>query len=213
MPSVSELLTTIKDLSLVGMGDGADDARILRYFNMVYAEIYRSTAKNYPTALLTSITVAVTAGVGTLPTPTLVLARVKDTQANTILKATTILELEDRHPALDGQGAPEWFYMSGDTGLNTYPRNDASVLVRHIPRPATLTVDSTEADIRIPPMFHDMLIWGTLVWSAIDERDKAVGGEVNTAQGKYELPLQAYEDWLFFSQTQEPQVTEAVLGG
>lgn len=213
MPSVSELLTTIKDLSLVGSGDGTDDARLMRYMNLLYKEIYRKTAKNYPTLLLTNETVTITGGVGTLSAAPLKLERVKDTANNRILKATTLLRLEECCPALANTGMPSWYYITGGTVLNTYPLNSTSVLTRSVPAPGVLTTASAESDIKIPPQFHDLMVWGTLIYACMDERDKIVGPELNTAQGKYEIAMNDYDDWLFFQQTQEPQETEAVLGG
>lgn len=213
MPTVSSLLDSVKSLALVGSGNADDTARILRYMNMVYSEAYRVTAVSYPTLLLTSENVTITSGSGTLTAAPFRIERVKDTSNNEILKPTTRLDIEDLYPALDDTGAPAWYFVEGTDGLRTYPVNSGTVQVRYIPRAGTLTSASAESDIKIPPEFHDLLLWGTLVYMAYDERDKSTGAEVNIAQSKYEIALNDFKTWLAFRQTGPKVRTKAVLGG
>lgn len=212
MPSVSTLLTTIKDLALVGTGDSDDDDRIMRYMNMLYKEAYRTTSKAYPTLLLTTENVTVTSGSGTISATPFIVMRVKDNSNNRFLKPTTLLALEEKYPSLSDTNSPSWYYITGTATLNTYPSNSFTAVVRYIPQAATLTSTSTESDIKIPPEFHDMLVWGTLIYMAHDERDKAFGVEMQVAQTKYEIAKADFQSWLHFSQTKEKNRTEVVLG-
>lgn len=214
MPTVSDLLDTIQDLALVGSGNSADDARVMRYMNLVYKEVYRRTAQQRPTLLLTSETVNITSGSGTMAATPFSVSLVKDTgNDNNKLKPTTLPELEDEYPALDDTGAPAWFYFTSGTAIKTYPVNSTTLSVRYVPSVGTLTTTSAEADIKIPPEFHDVLLWGTLVYMAYDERDKSMSGEVNTAQSKYEIALADYQSWLMYGQTKATTTTEVVFGG
>lgn len=203
----------VKNLSLTGAGDSSDDNRLMDYMNLVYKEVYRETAEIYPTLLLVSETIALTAGVGAISKTPFEVKQIKNLANNCFLKPTTILQLEERYPALDQTGEPNWYYITGDATLNAYPVNDGSILVRHIPLPDELTTASPVTDIKIPKQYHDVLVWGTIVYACMDERDKALGMELNTAQGKYEIALNAFKTWLELRQTQEQNGTKAYLGG
>jgi hypothetical protein len=214
MPDVSELLNTIKDLALVGAGDASDDSRVMRYMNLVYKEAYRRTAQARPTLLLDVMgNIAISNGSGTLTARPYAVTMVKDTGNNSNpLNATTLPELEEKAPALDATGNPDRYYLTGETTINTYPKNTTTVSVRYVPAAGTLTSDSVEADIKIPPEFHDLLVWGTLVYLAYDERDKGVGVEVQTAQSKYEIALADYQSWLLNGQVKATTRTKAIMG-
>jgi hypothetical protein len=201
MPSVSELLTQIKDMALVGAGDASDDARVLRYLNMIYKDVYRKTAKMAPTLLLAQDTVAISSGAGTMSVRPYSVEVVKDANnANRKLEATDLPTLEDKHPALDGTGAPSYYYFTSPTGIATYPVNTTSIKVRYVPAAGTLTADSVEADIKVPPEFHDMFVWGTLMYLNFDERDRAMGAEQATAGTMYSVALGDYQEWLLTGQ-------------
>lgn len=103
--------------------------------------------------------------------------------------------------------------MDGLTTIKTHPSNSTSILVRGIPRMTSLAADDEEDNIKIPPEFHDLLVWGPLVYMHIDERDKGVGGEVNVAQGKWDLGLEDYKTWLISMQvTDELETSVNPLG-
>ena len=213
MPSVSTLLETVKDLALVGAGDAADDARVMGYMNHVYNEVYRRTAKIYPTLLLTSENVTMVSGAGTLSAAPHTIEHVKNTSNNKLLEPVNLLELEDMNSDLSATGSPSYYYMTGTTAINSYPADNATLKVRYIPQSSTLETTTPESGIKIPPMYHDILIWGTLVYLGYDERDKASVQEVNTAQSKYELVMNDYLNWLNFMQPQEKRRTKAFMGG
>lgn len=211
MPTVSSILDSIKDLALVGSGNSADTDRIMRYMNLVYKEAYRVTAVSYPTLLLTSENVTITSGAGTITAAPFSILQVKDTSNNRILEPSSRVDIETMYPALDGTGSPTYYFMESETALKTYPVNSGTVMVRYIPRAGTLTSGSAESAIKIPPEFHELLLWGTLVYMAYDERDKSAAGEVNIAQSKYELALNDYKTWLLKGQTQAPVRTKVIF--
>lgn len=213
MPTVASLLDSVKSLALVGSGNADDTARILRYMNMTYAEAYRTTATQYPTLLLTTESVSMTAGEGTISVAPFSVMRVKNTNTNRILEARSKLDIEELFPAMTDNGEPVYYYMEGTTGLRSYPLNNATLQVRYIPRVGTLTSTSAEADIKIPPEFHELLLWGTLVYMSYDERDKSASGEISIAQSKYEIALNDFRTWLVKQQTRTQMVTKVVFGG
>jgi hypothetical protein len=214
MSTVNEILTTIQDLALVGSGNAEDTARVLRYINLVYKEAYRRTARQRPTLLLAQESVAITAGAGMMSANPFTVTMVKDTGNNSnVLNVITLPELEEEYPALDGIGSPNLYYFTGEKVINTYPVNDTTLSVRYVPSCNVLTAISTEADIKFPPEFHDMLLWGTLVFMAYDERDKTTGGELNTAQSKYEMALADFQSWLKLGQAKPVTQTKVVIGG
>jgi len=197
MPSVSEILETIKGLALVGEGDSTDDARIMRYINFANREVHRRTAASYPTLLQTLETVTITNGAGTLSNIPFRVEFVKDTgNSNNPLTVTTLLDLEEENPALDATGSPSKYYFTSAKGIATYPVNSTAVKVRYVPSSVALTVTDAETAIKLPVEFHDVLVWGALFWMAYDERDKGSGQELSLAQGKYEICLGDYLTWL-----------------
>lgn len=214
MPTVSELLSTIKDLALVGAGDTSDDTRIMRYFNLQYKDLYRKTAQLYPTLLSTNETVTITSGAGAISAAPHKVVDVFD-NGNTAnaLQESTQSAVKRKYPLQADTGNPEYYYMTSETAINTYPVNSTTLDVDYIPRAGTLTSASTEADIKVPPDFHDLLVWGTLVWLSVDERDKQAGGEITLFQSKYEIALGDYQEWLIYSQVSEKDEVKAVLGG
>lgn len=213
MPTVASLLDSVKSLALVGSGNADDTARIMRYMNMVYAEAYRVTSSQYPTLLLTSENISMTSGVGTIAAAPFTVMRVKNTSTNRILEARSKLDVEELFPTMTDTGEPAYYYMEGTTGLRSYPLDNATLQVRYIPSVNTLASTGVEADIKIPPEFHEMLLWGTLVYMAYDERDKSAAGEISIAQSKYEIALNDFKTWLAKQQTRTPMVTKVVFGG
>lgn len=211
MPSVSDILTIIKDQALVGSGDTTDDSRVMRYMNFVYKQVYRKTAEAYPQLLLTSQTITQASGSGTLSSAPYAIVSVKETGSNTFLKPYTLPELEESNPSLDETGTPNKYYMTSDTVIKTYPIDNSQIIVRYVPNPSELTSAGAESTIKIPPSFHDILVWGTLFYMAYDERDKSVGAEVGIVQAKYDDAMNDYKRWLFMSQPRKPLRTEAIF--
>ncbi|TGT42778.1 hypothetical protein [Mesorhizobium sp. M8A.F.Ca.ET.165.01.1.1] len=205
-------MTTVKELALVGVGDGSDDDRLLRYMNLVYKEAYRRTAAIYPTLLLSQNTVTITDGAGVMSDIPFKVESVKDSgNGNRLLSPTTLPNLEDCHPNLSDVGSPSWYYFTGAKAIATYPVNSTTVKVRFIKSSGTLGVNDAENAILIPAEFHDLLIWGTLFYLAYDERDKAAGPEVQIAQSKYEIALADFTTWLTQNQPGPSKQTKAVL--
>ena len=209
MAAVDDILTIVKDQALVGAGDATDDARVLRYLNLVYKQVYRETAESYPQLLLSSQSITQASGSGTVSSHYKIVS-VKETTGNTFLDPYTLPELEVEEPSLDATGTPNRYYLDGLTTIKTYPIDNSTILVRYVPSPSDLASGGAESTIKIPPAFHDLLIWGTLYYMAYDERDKSVGAEIGISQAKYDMALNSYRRWLLMSQTRKPLRTEVL---
>jgi hypothetical protein len=191
-----------------------DTDRIMRYMNLFQGEVWRLTAREYPTLLTVTETVALTLGAGTVSAPPFGFVSVRDsTNGYNKLSPISLQALEDMDADLASTGNPCRYYMTSATAINGWPKNTTNLQVRYIPRKATLTIDSTEDDLKVPPEFHDMYVWGTMVYMSMDERDKAVSGEINVAQARYNMAMADYKTWLAEMQAGDELVTEAVLGG
>lgn len=208
MPSVTDILTMVKNQALVGSGGAADDTRIMLYMNRAYADIYRETARDYPQALLTSQSITLSSGLGTISSAPHKILRVKETGSYNFLEARTLIELEQENPRLDATGSPRYYYMTSDTAISCYPIDGSSIVVRYIPRPSTLASDGAETTIKIPPEYHDLLLWGTLVYMAYDERDKGFGTEIGLSKAKYDEAMESYKRWLAYSHPRKTLRTE-----
>lgn len=176
---VNAILTNLKNMTLIGNTNAVNDTvKLVAYLNMAYRAEYDRVTRLYPGFVQTTQTVAVTAGVGTLaPQPHLILS-VYDTTNGVTLDPTDVIEEEKCNPALDDVGIGRGYWLDGFTGLRSYPLGDASLRVRFVPQEGQLAANSGEADILLPPNFHDLLTWRTALIVAYDERDKIVGAEL-----------------------------------
>lgn len=211
MPSAQDILTRIKNLSLVGSGGAADDERIMGYLNLVYAELYRETATQYPEAMMTSESVSVTSGSGTITSTPFAILRVKNATTGRFLEPKSLMEIEKSDPAMTSTASAAYYYLSGRTGLRVYPLETATFTVRYVPQFTPLTSTTAESAITIPAEFHDAFVWGTLMYMAYDERDKGMVPELQVSEPKFRQAKNAFTDWLLTLQPHEPIRTEAVM--
>ncbi|EGP07333.1 hypothetical protein CSIRO_3065 [Bradyrhizobiaceae bacterium SG-6C] len=188
MPTPAELVTNIKSLALVGAtGSALDTPRIYGYFNMAYRIAYEKMTARYPGIVRSVQTVVMAAGVGTLAIQPLHILKVRDAGNNYArLEATDADTVEDDDPALSATGNPSRYWVEGFTTIKTHPLNNTSLSVAFTPNPESLDENSTEDDIKIPPVFHDVLTWETLKLMAYDERDKIVGAELAFNKDQYD---------------------------
>jgi hypothetical protein len=94
------------------------------------------------------------------------------------LPIVTPLAILEADPAQTREGEPAQACASS-TGLQLYPRKATEVVVVSIPTPRALAEDGMESTILLPPRYHDALIWGGLMWSALFERGLSSMSEIN----------------------------------
>lgn len=195
--NVNAMINRISNISMnEDVPDSETQARIVRYINDTYSEVYREIAKLYKNRLLTSETVEVVDGVGTLSAAPFAYGVVKDIDGSLILTATDIEHIDEIDVDGTGMGTPTRYFITHDTTLNTHPKNTTSVLVRVIPEAQVLSSASTEADIMIPVMFHEILIWGALFMMFLDERDTRTELEIRAAKSEYVTKLSRLKGYL-----------------
>ncbi|MBR0721768.1 hypothetical protein [Bradyrhizobium manausense] len=182
MPTAAQLITNIRSLALVGTTGPGDLARVETYMNMAYRDVYEKVAERYPWFVQETEDVAITDGHGEFVTQPLHILSVYDTVGKRFLDPTDIAAVEQKDPEFTSTGNPSEFYVLGFDQLCSWPQNDTTLRVRFTPNASILTNDSTEADIKLQPIHHDVLTWGTLKLMAYDERDKVVGAELTFNQ-------------------------------
>lgn len=166
--------TLVQRIINLGLNEDAPDTglqtKALGWLNSAYHEAYNTAASFATPYLAQSETITVTNGTGAFSTAPRRILFMRDTQSNRILKMSDYASIAINHPGLTTQGNPAKYYLTGATGFKTFPKNNTTVEVGFIPRSVDLTLTSTEADIKIPPHHHDMLIWSALIEAMTYER-------------------------------------------
>ena len=203
---VSTIIATIKSQALVGNTGAVDDNdRILRYLNMGYYLVYARIAQIYPSYFEKYYVMQITDGVGLYPFPVYKLISVTGDNGQQLRpRSSSCLERGDTD--LDQTGVPT-SYEEIMNGITVYPRATILVRLRYAPTPVPLTADTTEINIQIPVMYHEVLVWAALWSMAYDERDKLVGSELQFTQAAYESRL---ESLLMYIQNLKPAKSRRV---
>jgi len=183
----AEIVTNVKSLALMGaMGTSADDVKVYRFVNISISRVYEKVAAKYPWAVQEFQDVAIVNGEGTMADEPLHILGVRDANNGyEPLDATDVGSAQEDDPGLDATGTPEEYWQVGKDGLRTHPRNDTTAQVSFTPLPETVTSSSTEDDLFLPSVFHEVYVWETLKLMAYDERDKIVGAELAFNEKEY----------------------------
>ena len=209
---VVNILENIKNQALIGnTGLPADTDKLVNYLNIAYRGVYDEIARSYPFFVATTQSVVITDGQGTLsPAPAYVLS-VRDTgNTNQLLYKKDVEAIQADDNRLDAVGAPSNWYQEGFSTIKTYPVNSTTLSVRYVPNPATLSSTSLEAEIMIPPLYHDVLVWETLRTVMFDERDKLLGPENVIIDKRCEEIWGRLNSYLAYHTAQEPIRTKGV---
>lgn len=214
MPSVQQLIDNVKNLSLVGATGSVDVIpRIEAYFNMAYREVYEMAAERYPWFVQTTQDVPVVSGSGTFFTNPLHILSVRDVNNSLAkLNPTDVLTVEDNDPAFSATGKPSKFWVNGFDKIFSYPFTDTTIRVRYTPNADILTSESVEGDIKLQPVHHDVLVWGTLKLMAYDERDKIVGAELAYNKDAHNEVLERMWRWFDAHAPKETKPIKSYLG-
>lgn len=172
MATVNEMITYVAGQSLNDdQPDTALQQRILRYINRAYKDTYAALAQYLENTQHTTQSVSVTSGAGTLSPAPFKIISVVDTTNKKVLEPRSVRDLEMEYPALDDTGDPSYYYISGETTINTYPAGTQTLRVRYVPEPSSLVIGGAESTISIPPRYHDIIENRALYFMSIDERD------------------------------------------
>lgn len=177
----------VKQLALLGAtGAATDDTKVYGYLNVGVLKVYEKVSAKYPWATQTTQEVTITAGEGELDPEPLHILRVQDANNGYLkLDPTDVDAVEDEDPGLEAEGAPDKFWQEGKLTLKSHPANDTVLKVRFTPLPDDLDETSTEDDLFLPKVFHEIYLWETLKFMAYDERDKIVGAELAFNEKEY----------------------------
>jgi len=151
-------------------------AKAINWLNAAYMEVLNELLLLAPQSLQRIETVGTdSTGQATLSLPPFALVRVLwGAVPLAIVNPLTLLEAD---PTATIQGTPA-LACATTTGLRVQPRAAGSATVVYTPKPIPLAEDGPEASILLPPAFHDALVWGGLVWSALFERGLGSSAEL-----------------------------------
>lgn len=122
------------------------------------------------------------------------------------LEAVNLADIEEIDPfGKDTDASPLRFYLSGEDKVRMHPVPTAghNIRLRYMEAPNILQLTTVEAAIKIPPSFHILLVWQTLPFVAIDERDKGS----TSLLSYYETKARDLEDELFDYLNRQPNST------
>jgi len=212
VPTAAQLITNIRSLALVGTTGAADLTRVEAYFNTAYRDIYEKVAERYPWFVQDVQEVAVVDGEGEFETQPLHILSVYDLNGKRFLDPTDIATVEQQDPEFISSGNPSHFYVLGFETLCSWPQNDTTLRVRFTPNPSVLSNESAESDIKLQPVHHDVLIWGTLALLAYDERDKVVSAELAYTQTELDRAQDRMWRWFDAHAPKQKKQVRSYLG-
>ncbi len=165
---VNTIRDRIVELAHQSGADGEVKSKALNWLNAAYFEAVNELLLLAPQSLQRTESITTNAqGQAALLLPPHALVRVL--WGNVPLAIVTPLSLLEADPLATAQGSPVLACLTSN-GVQVQPRMAGSATVVYTPRPVALAEDGLEATILLPPTFHDALIWGGLVWSALYER-------------------------------------------
>jgi len=174
---VNTIRDRIVELSHQSGADGEVKPKALNWLNAAYMEVMNELLALAPQSLQRTERITTdTTGHGILAVPPAALVRVLVGERS--LAVLTPLALLEADPAQTREGEPASACASA-TGVQLYPRKSCEVVVVSIPTPRALVEDGAESSILLPPRYHDALIWGGLMWSALFERGLSSMSEIN----------------------------------
>jgi hypothetical protein len=207
-----DVATIVQRVIDLGLNENAPDtglqAKALGWVNNAYKEAYNVAASYAWIRLYETNTVTITNGTGTLPFYPKRLLKVINVPTKRPLKQSDIGYILDIDPALERTGDPARFYTEGDTTIKTHPRNNTTLSYVAIRQAQELILTSVEADIKIPPHHHELLIWAALPEAMMYERGFGNEGLLQVANARKTILMDNYMREMRESAARAPQRTE-----
>ncbi|ANL71928.1 hypothetical protein AMC83_CH01945 [Rhizobium phaseoli] len=209
---VATIIANLKSQALVGNTGAADDeTRILRYLNKGYTELLAECLVENPSFYRHFQTLTITDGVGLFTYGVHEVLSVSDDNNNSArLYNRSIDAIQEEDYGLTATGNPQ-YYDRILNGLITYPRNSTTLTIGYTPVPVTLTAETLEIEIQIPPVYHEAIEWAALWTLAYDERDMLSGSELQLTKQRYEEIKGRLIAYLHNQRPAEDMRTRAVL--
>lgn len=98
--------------------------------------------------------------------------QVLDVTNDRVLQESDEVYIRSQDPDLSETGTPRYWYLQ-DNVLKVYPSEDINVYIQYYPAANDLALDTAnhlEADIRIPPLFHEVLVLGGIYKMSVREQ-------------------------------------------
>lgn len=160
--SIAEMLQQIANLS-VGLDQATayDNTVNLRYLNLAHQELYRTTAAVNPDAKITQKTIAVVDGklqekIQAFLIKSLYIAMPNNTNILTPVAYDWILS----HDPTLTQACTTSLWYRLNQALYTYPKYTGELTVVFVDEPEALTLETEEAAIPYPLLYHSVLVDG-----------------------------------------------------
>lgn len=187
-------------------------AKAMQWLNAAYHEVIDECLPYLKRYLHRTETITTSLDVATLSTDAYRIVRVVDKTNGHMLREVTPERLIDLDPDSTTTGAPAHFTAFHNT-LTLHPKPSENILleVLYLPSVADLVANGDESSILLPRQFHQSLIWGGLVWSAIYERGFNTGGELQLFQSKWDEARQKIKLSLVNSPTNALRTTPYTL--
>jgi hypothetical protein len=165
--TITEMLQQIANLS-VGLDNATefDNEINLRYLNLAHAELYRSTAAVNPDATIVQKTIAVDQGalqekINAFTVKNLHIPIANNTKVLQPIPYDWVLQHD---PARTQAGQPIYWYRLNHK-LFTYPKYTGDIQVVYIGQAIPFTLETEEADIPYPPLYHSVLVDGACYYA------------------------------------------------
>jgi hypothetical protein len=174
---VNTIRDRVVELAHQSGADGEVKAKALNWVNAAYMELMNELLALAPQSLQRTETLSTdSSGVAILSAPPAALVRVLWGQS--ALNVVTPLAVLEADPSQTALGEPVMACPTA-TGVQVQPRKAGSVQVVYLPTPLPLAEDGPASSILLAPRYHDALIWGGLMWSALFERGLSSVTELN----------------------------------
>lgn len=166
-----EIVDRIADFALDEVDADNDlETRILNDVNEIYRDLQKKIAtRDRSGRYAQTENVTITSGSGTVSSHVHIFS-VYDSTNDRLLEESDVATIEQLDPSLDEENTPREWYVTGNTSLNVYPIGDITARVRFYPTPNTLALTDAESDIRIPAIYHDVLVKGGKYLMSIREQ-------------------------------------------
>jgi hypothetical protein len=195
--------TIVQRIIDLGMNENAPDTdlqnKALGWLNNAYKEAYNIAATVSWPSYLETATVTITAGTGTLPFAPRRVLSVVDNNTKRVLKQSDLLSVIALDPSITTTGNPARWYLQGETTIKVFPLSTTTLSTVLMRRPADLTLVSTEADIKVPPHHHELLIWSALTEAMMYERGFGNDALIQVANARKIQLLDNYSREMFSS--------------
>jgi hypothetical protein len=170
--------------------DSALQTRALRYLNDTYKEVLREVNQLRVNDLTLDETLTVSGGQIVLSHTPLEVKSVTNITDEQTMYRSDLASILRKDPDLSDTGSPVFYYFDS-TGAATMkvwpPEEGVSIRVLYNPKVDDLEITDAESDILLPPEYHDVLVWGTLRWNFLDERDARTVQELGYSQAQFEI--------------------------